>query len=217
MRHACSIGIMVLTLAAAPAAARNDGRAGQLIRSVPPPAGATDNPRNAERLRGLAALAASDTTWLHAANFDSGALCNPQGWTAVDRTAPTGTYWHVERLRRPYPSDLSRERSRSGAAPARVRPDSLRLSDAPRLRQQLGSDVVHEELSDRRGRRYCGTRRFLTLRYDSEPSYDGHHAGIHQRLYRRGGMDRDRRRPSVGWTGVGTINVSNSYNVEADP
>ncbi|HKW15488.1 MAG TPA: hypothetical protein VJS69_13465, partial [Candidatus Krumholzibacteria bacterium] len=72
MRHACSIGIMVLTLAAGPATARNDGGVGQFIRVVPPPAGATDNPRNAERLPGLAALAANDTTWLHTATFDAG-------------------------------------------------------------------------------------------------------------------------------------------------
>jgi hypothetical protein len=45
--------------------------------------------------RGSFASAAASTTYLGSWTFDSGPTCDPQGWTALDRTAQTGDYVHV--------------------------------------------------------------------------------------------------------------------------
>jgi len=42
------------------------------------------------------ATAASETTVLHAANFDSGLNCAAQGWTEVDRTSQLADFFHVD-------------------------------------------------------------------------------------------------------------------------
>jgi hypothetical protein len=44
----------------------------------------------------LNASAAANTVVLGSYKFDSGATCTAQGWTTVDITAQTGTYWHVD-------------------------------------------------------------------------------------------------------------------------
>ncbi len=42
------------------------------------------------------ALAAANTTVLYSATFDTGGLCNEQGWTAHDVDAQPGVFWHVD-------------------------------------------------------------------------------------------------------------------------
>ena len=66
------------------------------VRMIAPPAGATDNPASVSKGTGLNALSVTDTTWLYSATFDAGSVCTAQGWTSVDLTAQTGTYWHVD-------------------------------------------------------------------------------------------------------------------------
>ena len=46
--------------------------------------------------QGLNASAAATTLVLASYKFDSGATCTAQGWTTVDLTQQTGTYWHVD-------------------------------------------------------------------------------------------------------------------------
>ncbi len=41
-------------------------------------------------------MAAANTTLLASYSFDSGLLCNTQGWTTVDRTTTTTVFWHVD-------------------------------------------------------------------------------------------------------------------------
>ncbi len=41
-------------------------------------------------------LAATETTILASFTFDSGAVCDQQGWTVVDATAQAATFWHVD-------------------------------------------------------------------------------------------------------------------------
>ncbi len=42
------------------------------------------------------APAATETTVLASYTFDSGTVCNPQGWTVVDGTAQVAVFWHVD-------------------------------------------------------------------------------------------------------------------------
>ncbi len=42
------------------------------------------------------AVAAPNTTVLAYYSFDSGIVCNPQGWTVVDGTAQVAMFWHVD-------------------------------------------------------------------------------------------------------------------------
>ncbi len=42
------------------------------------------------------AFAAANTTVLYTANFNSGVVCTPQGWTVADAMMQVGTFWHVD-------------------------------------------------------------------------------------------------------------------------
>ena len=91
MRRAFSI-VMGLALCASYAYAANPP---EPIRTETPPNAAdprdgslTPDPRFA--------MAAANTTLLASFSFDIGATCATQGWTVVDATAQTATFWHVD-------------------------------------------------------------------------------------------------------------------------
>ena len=213
MRSALTMGLLaVLVIAAgqAPARARKSDLSEERIRAVAPPPGATDNPR-ASLKQGLSALAApGDTIVLHSANFNGGNLCNPQGWTAVDRTAQLASFWHVEDYAGLPFGPLAGENSLwCGTRPAGG-PEFCQYLTLPGYGNYWDQRWCLKTCVPKAGGPTTNLDVSFDMRFDTEPSYDWveleYNDCVNQFWWAIDGGNPD-------WTGENQITVNGSYPV----
>lgn len=189
------------------------------VRTVQPPIGATDNPALVENRGGLAAAAsAPETTWLHSANFDAGALCSAMGWTSVDLTAPLGDYWHIEDY--------------AGLAFGPLEGSkSLWLGARPGNTYVLCGYAALPGYGNGWNQSWCTKDCLATtggptpqldvsfaLKFDSEPSYDGTTLEYTNDCAGNAGWTEiDGGITAAGWSGTGQVSVAGHYSVNPGP
>lgn len=185
--------------------------------TIAAPSGATDNPAANEVRRGLARLAATDTTLLYSANFN-GATCQTQGWTSADITAQEGDYWHVDDYAGLPFGPVAGARSlwcgtRSGT-------DLIKCSyqTLPGYGNGWIQNWCTKTCLNTAGGATSNLDVSFTIRYDAEASYDGtvleytnDCSGDNGWTEIEGGST-----PS-GWAGIGTEVVDGHYSVGAGP
>jgi FlgD Ig-like domain len=219
MRQALCTGLALIFLFSTAAEARRDAAASKPLRTVARPAASTDNPRNTESLAELATLSASETTLLYSATFNSGQICNAQGWTSVDLTAQLGDFWHVDDYAGLSFGPLEGTKSlwcglRPGTGPAVCQYQTL-----PGYGNFWNQTWCTKNCLTVTGGATTQLDVSFTLRYDAEMSYDGVALEFTNDCSGDTGWQRidGGTSPQNGWTGTGTISVSRSYNVGAGP
>jgi len=217
MRQALILGLILL-FPIQPAHARDLKSANRPFTTIPKPPGLTDNIRNTESLRGLAALSPSETTVLYSAGFNVGQNCSAQGWTSVDLTAQLGTFWHVDDYAGLPFGPLQGTKSLWCG----LRPGSgeilCQYQHLPGYGNNWDQSWCTKNCQTVAGGATVNLDVSFDLRYDSEASYDGTSLEYTTDCSGNGGWTKIDGGTHPGeWNGSATIAVNNSYNVGAGP
>ena len=189
----------------------------QPARTIAPPAGATDNPASVTTGAGLDARSVTDTTWIYSATFDAGGVCAAQGWTSVDLTAQNGTYWHVD----DYAGLPFGPLQGSKSLWCGTRPSSDYLLCGYLTLPGYGNGWDQSWCTKTCVSTAGGTTADLdvsfSMRFDSEPSYDGTTLEYTSDCSGNAGwIEIDGGNNPVypdGWNGQASVQIDNSYAV----